>query len=110
MLYDVLFDPALVELGARILLDWISRDRVEHPILTSHHLSRVDYGAVEGAWVRRHVHCHASRIGVVQKLRRVVCLSHFFSSAAEACRLQTGNEVLVMGEALARRHIRFRCL
>lgn len=64
MRYDVLFDPALVELGARKLLDWIIHDRVEHPTLPSHHLPRVDYGVIKGAWVMRHVDC----IGIVQQL------------------------------------------
>ena len=66
ILYDVLFDPALVELWARILLDRIVLDWVEHPTLSGNHLSRVDYGVVEGAWVRRHVYCHASPIAFIQ--------------------------------------------
>ena len=61
MRYDVLFDPALVELGARELLDWIICNRVEHPTLPSYHLPRVDYGVIEGAWVMRNV----NRIGFV---------------------------------------------
>ena len=66
ILYDVLFDPALVEPGARILLDRIDLDRVKHPTLSSYHLSRVDYGVVECAWVRWHVYCHTCPIAFIQ--------------------------------------------
>ena len=68
MLYDVLFDPSLVKLGARLLHDCISRDWVENPTLSRHHFPRVDYGVIEGAWVWRHVHIHLSIVGVVQQL------------------------------------------
>ena len=44
--YNVLFDPALVELRARILLDCISRDLVEYATLPGHHLPRVYHGVV----------------------------------------------------------------
>ena len=66
ILYDVLFDPALVEPGARILLDRIVLDRVKHSTLPSYHLSRIDYGVIEGAWVRWHVYCHTSPITFIQ--------------------------------------------
>ena len=66
MLYDVLFDPALVEPGARILLDRIVLDRVKHSTLSGYHLSRVDYGVVEGSWVRWHVYCHTCPIAFIQ--------------------------------------------